>query len=445
MGLLSWLFPSPEDRLTKARNLVDSGEYAQGLNLLEGLDLPEAPGLLQQAKEGLQQLNLKMAVAHANASEFERADEHLELALEFAGSANEAILEARRVVRDLRTSAPEQKETRRMAAANGPLGMGGSGPQVVAGEAGIDEVEGHDDLWSLPPEDPRLRFALTLETYPEDLRERMVQLGPGFAEAVALTDDGQAEKAVKKLGKFVAADPVARYERARAAQSAGKLGMAGSDLATFRDAVGHQKIGSLHTGAMLAHVLAAQERLDEALEAVESALADDPKELQLLGTRASILEGLGRIEEADDAARTLVKQAPSDMGLYRLMARCRIQGNKPVAAMQVLESGLRTNCSSGRCGSQAFDVESGRMLARLYLENRMETKRADELVNSIHQNIKAPTWFEDYLDALIARNEDAKDALEQARKLLPAANDTDNPRRKMVLMAFPDLQPQASV
>jgi tetratricopeptide (TPR) repeat protein len=445
VGLLSWLFPSPQDRLDKARNLLESGEYAQALNHLEGLELDEVPALLGQAREGLQQLNLKMAVAHASAHEFERAEEHLELALGFSGSGNEAIHEARRVVRDLRSSAPEEKEARRAPAANGPLGMGGAGPQVVAGEAGIAEAEGQDDLWSLPPDDPRLRFALTLETYPEDLRERMVQLGAGFAEAVALTDEGQAAKAVEKLGKFVAADPVARYERARAAQSAGKLGMAGSDLATFRDAVGHQKIGNLHTGAMLAQVLAAQDRLDDALEAAESALADDPKEIQLLGTRASLLEGLGRIEEADDAARNLVKQAPSDMGLYRLMARCRIQGNKPVEAMQVLESGLRTNCSGGGCGTQAFDVEAGRMLARLYLENRMEPKRADDLVNSIHQNIKAPTWFEDYLDALTARNEEAEDALEQARSLLPAANDTDNPRRKILLMAFPDLQPQASV
>ncbi len=59
-----------------------------------------------------------------------------------------------------------------------------------------------------------------------------------------------------------------------------------------------------------------------------------------------------------------------------MLARIRVGLGKRMAAMQALEGGLNTCCSSpGKCGNQPFDVAAGRMLARLYLEDRMEPKR----------------------------------------------------------------------
>ena len=50
------------------RVLLEGGEYANALNLLEALSLEEATPLLQQAKEGLQHLNLKMLSKHFETS-----------------------------------------------------------------------------------------------------------------------------------------------------------------------------------------------------------------------------------------------------------------------------------------------------------------------------------------------------------------------------------------
>ena len=45
-------------------------------------------------------------------------------------------------------------------------------------------MHGDDPIWSLPPDDPRLQYALRWETYPVEVRERLIPLGQEFAEAV---------------------------------------------------------------------------------------------------------------------------------------------------------------------------------------------------------------------------------------------------------------------
>ena len=50
-----------------------------------------------------------------------------------------------------------------------------------------DQPAGDDPIWSLPPDDPRLRFALLIERYPEHLRARMLELGADFAAAAMMT------------------------------------------------------------------------------------------------------------------------------------------------------------------------------------------------------------------------------------------------------------------
>ena len=52
--------------------------------------------------------------------------------------------------------------------------------------------------------------------------------------------------------------------------------------------------------------------------------------------------------------------------------------------MQALEGGLAKTCNTpGKCGYQPFDVQAGRMLAQLYLEDRLDPKRASELLTEI--------------------------------------------------------------
>lgn len=446
MGLLSWLFPSEEDKYNKAIELLELGQYAQALNLLDSLDRDDLDEPREKARLALKSRNLQVAIGCANAGEFEAAEEHLELAARFSTAKDPDVRSAKKEIAKLESKASVPQAPSGAGMGSDPLGMGGGAtPMPVAGgPAGPVEAQGDDDLWSLPPDDPRVRFALLLESYPEDLRERLAALGPRFAEAVVAIDDGNPKGALKKLGSFVGSEPAARFERARAAQSVGNLPMAGSDLATFGDEVGHVIVGGMHTGALLGRILAEQGRLDDALAAVEKALETDQGNFQLRGTKASLLESVGQFGQADELARKLVREVPSDMGLYKLMARCRVQADKRIEAMQVLESGLKSNCTTGTCGSQPFDVDAGRLLARLYLEERLDPRRARELVTRVKASVEQPTWFEHYLDALTARNENDDDALNLARKLLPPANTPDeDPKTKMVLKAFPELSPSA--
>jgi hypothetical protein len=112
-----------------------------------------------------------------------------------------------------------------------------------------------------------------------------------------------------------------------------------------------------------------------------------------------------------------------------------MRGGKRLEAMQVLESSLKNNCSSGACGSQPFDVEAGRMLARLYLEDRLDPKRANELMTLIKDNAKEMGWFDQYLEALVDRNSGKSDLGVLADTLLSGLPDKD-PRRALVEQAF---------
>ena len=48
MGLLSWLFPSPEDRIRRAQDLVDRERYADARLEVMDIDHPEALEILER-------------------------------------------------------------------------------------------------------------------------------------------------------------------------------------------------------------------------------------------------------------------------------------------------------------------------------------------------------------------------------------------------------------
>ncbi len=436
MGLFSWLFPSTADRVAKAAKLLERGDPGQARLVLEGLEGAEAEAVRRQVHDRLVQLNLDAVEGSVNAGELDAGAENLELAERFAAERHrDGLREARKRLREARAAArvaapPKKKEGGGLGhsgCASGSCGTGCEVP-VEAPSPGF----GADPIWSLPPDHPQVRYALLLEGYPQDLRERFLALGPEFAEAVLMLEDGQHRAAFEALEPFVAAEPAVRLPRARAAIAMNQLPRAASELRVFADTFGHQRAGNFHTAVLLARCLAGDGHPEEALEVVrqQRAVADD---LELHANQVALLEALGRLPEADQEGVALLRKAPGDLGVHKLLARIRVRGGERTAAMQVLESGLSRLCKGpGKCGSQPFDVEAGRFLAQLYLEDRVEPKRAEELLGEVAKYARERSWIDGYLSALQARNAGTGDLEALAADLLQGVPDND-PRRGLVL------------
>lgn len=393
MGFIARLFGvyTPAERIARAQRYLDIGEPNEARLELEGMEEPEAVAVYDKARAALVAINLEEARARFASGDDEGGKEHVAMAKEF-GATDADLRESRRHAREMRA------EQRRLA-------------QEAAQAAAIIEPEGNDPLWSLPPSDPRVRFAMLVEGYPPDLRERLAALGKDFAVAVLLLEDGRAADAWKALSAFVEQEPAARYERARAALATNEFAKAASDLATFGEKVGHQRISGQHTAVMLAQLYGRTGDLDRALTVVEDQLQHDSTDLNLLATRAGLLEGKGELDQAAQLTTTVLQQAPGDLGLYRMLGRIRIRQGDRLGAMQALEAGLRIGkCETpGKCGYKPPDVASLRMLARLYLEDRLDPKRAREVVGLLSGMIQQPSWDDAYIAALAARNEDSPD------------------------------------
>ena len=232
MGLLSWIFPGPADRIRKATKLLERGDPGQARLLLEGLEGSEAQALRDRVLDRLVELNLEAVQASVNARELDAAAENLELAQRFASDRHrEGLRAARGVMREARAAA------RLAAPPKKAKGAGHSGcSSGSCGTDGCDDVPpeapspgfGADPIWSLPPDHPQVRYALLLETYPEDLRVRFLALGAEFAQAVLLLEDGEHRRAFDALEPFVAAESAVRLPRARAAIAMGQLPRAAS-------------------------------------------------------------------------------------------------------------------------------------------------------------------------------------------------------------------------
>jgi len=420
MGWLQRVFGrSDAARIERAQHFHARGRYNDVRLELDGVDGAEAAALRDEAMGALVEMNLEESAARFRAGDPSGANEHIALAKTFGATA-EQIRATRRIGREASAAA---KRAAQQAAAER--------------EAALQKDMGGDDpLWRLPPDHPRLRYAVLVESYPEALRARLVGLGGAFAEAAMLLEEGKPGEAWQAMSPFVEQDPVARYERARAAMAAGQLPSAASDLNQFGASLGHQRIGNQHTAAMLAGVLGRLRRADEALVMIEAELVKSPEELELQAVRVGLLEALDRLEEAEAAASGLLQKAPRQMGLYRQLARIRERRGERAAAAQVLEWGLDTCCGSpGKCGNQPLDIQAVRALARLYLEDRIAPERTAELLEQIGRNAKEPTWEDGYLAALAARNNLDPRAEAMAQQLVANLPEND-PRRRVISEAF---------
>ncbi|MDP6947395.1 MAG: hypothetical protein QF464_24820, partial [Myxococcota bacterium] len=81
--------------------------------------------------------------------------------------------------------------------------------------------------------------------------------------------------------------------------------------------------------------------------------------------------------------------------------------------------------SPGKCGNQPLDVAAVRQLARMYLEDRIEPKRTEELLADLRRHVKKPGWEDAYISALLARNEGRPQLTELVGRLRAAVPEED--------------------
>lgn len=419
MGFFGRLFGTdPDARIAKARKLIAVQDWAEARWALDELDHPDADALMIQVRAGLAEINLAEARARMNAGDDGGARAHLEMAREF-GADPEQVRAVRRAWREERAAAKLAAQTAAIVPA---------------------EPEGDDPLWSLPPDDPRLQFAMSVERYPQELRARLIALGPGYGAAVGLLDEGRASEAKEALAPYVHKDAVARFERARASIALNQQAAAASDLAYFGDAVGHLRIGNQHTAHMLGRLMMQLGRIEEArrfAQAETERAQTEADRLPLEALQAAALEAQGDLAGAETMLESLLARAPRAQDLYRSMARVRLRQANRLGAMQALEGGLAKTCSSpGKCGNQPYDVSAARLLARLYLEDRIEPARTKELLGELQKHARSSEWTDRYIRALLARNDGSPEGGELAARLI-AELPSGDPRVSVVQQAFP--------
>ncbi len=403
MGLLSWLFPSDEDRVAKARRLLADGRWSDARLEILDIERPDAQQIVREAEGQLAQLNLDAALSWAEAGDEHRVQVHLELAEDFHhGGLEESFRTVRRRIRELRAAqSEEEKRAREEKAARllsvDPFGMSGSTSLL---RAPIPEGMDAEDALELAA-----RLDLLLENYPEDLRSRVEEVGAPFAQAVLDLDGGRPDLALQALLGMDPDHPLVVWEMARAAAALGDPVAAARTLDRFAGlAPGHRQFGQQHSGTLLAQLHAEAGDVPRAIEVLRAVRADEPEEGGFL--YAQLLTATGALQEAETIVRGLLRKNGRVLPFYALLARIRLLGGYRVEAMAALEKAMAQTCGTpGKCGYMPPDPAIVRQLATLYLEDGIEPERALELARQARQ-LSGSKGFEDlYLDALVARAE----------------------------------------
>jgi len=421
VGLLSWLFPSPADRVARAKVELAAGRPQEARLELLDVEHAEAPALLEQAENALALRNLEAALDHCRSGSDVRAAEHLELADRFHhGGHEERFRDVRRELRQMRADRSvavqraKEESQRRMLEAD-PLGITG-GPSWL--DATADE-----SAFDADREELEARLALLVEGYPEALRGSVTDLGASFAQAALDLDEGKANLALQAFLALPDDDPLVCFERARAAYALGDAAAAARSLRRFAEvAPGHHPMGQRHSATFLAQCLAESGDLSGAVRVMRSARADHPK----LGSLffATLLEAQGQLEEAEALLLAVLRDHPRQSQAYLVLARVRLAAGHRPQAMRALEASLEaTGCSSpGQCGYQPPDLGVHRMLATLYLEDGIERERALELADVARGLVSKPQWGDLYLAALAAKTSGTPEApqlIDRLRQVTP--------------------------
>ena len=148
MGLFSWFFPGPEDRVRTARKKMESRRWADARLEVLDLDHPEAMELQKACETELARMNLHEALSWAQAGDDARVMHHMELADTFHhGGLEDAFRDTRRELREIRRERDEAEQRRREAeearALNAdPFGVAG-GPSWLDRTVPADFFDGH--------------------------------------------------------------------------------------------------------------------------------------------------------------------------------------------------------------------------------------------------------------------------------------------------------------
>jgi len=402
-------------RIERAEIFWNNEEYNKVRLEVQDLSEPRAQDLYNLSLERLATLNLDEALARFSLGDSVGAEEHLILAKEF-GASHSQVQDIRKEGRSIVRMDQERKRAEK------------------AKKETQHQMHGDDPIWSLPPDDPRLQYALHLETYPVNVRERLIPLGQEFAEAVVAIQQGQGVDGISILSNYIEREPAVRYERARAAMSVGNLPLAITDLMTFGDEVGHCVIGNLHTGALLGQLLAQTGRTDEGINAMSSLIEDD-EHVSMRIVRSQMQLQKGNLDIAENETQRLLKELPKSQPLIRQLATIRMKQDNRISAANILEAGFSSCCETGSCSAQRPDVQSVRLLARIYLEDRVLPDRCNELLQQLQGLVQQPLWEDQYLLTLHARNNGDSVAPSLAQKLFAMLKDGD-PRREWVTKAF---------
>jgi hypothetical protein len=423
MGLWRWLFPTVEDRIAQAKQLVAAGAPADARATLDGLDTPEALAVLAEATRALARLNLQQAITWAEAGNDEGVLRHLELAEEFGAGVEAELRAARGRIRELR-------EAHRAAAAAAKRAE----PEVDAlGLVGRAFARPLPEGLSGDAVEREARAALIVENYPEVLRIGLDRLGPKFLDALLTLHDGRPDLALQQLDRLPD-HPLKHYETAMAAIALGDARRARDDLRRFADEVGHHPIGLQHTGVILAELEAAGGQPDVALRLLEQLRKADPR----LGAPlyAKLLVDAGRDAAALPVLIGLVRSFPKHGAFALLLAEAQVRLGQRVPAMGTLEASLSACCATpGKCGDQPPDPEVKRRLATLYAEDGRDLPRAVELASEVGFPAYG-SWEDAYLAALLFRRQAHPDAELVAAKLR-AQTPASDPRRAQLSRYLP--------
>lgn len=415
MGWFSFLSPSPEKRVERAKKMLVDGRAEFARMEVLGVDHPGAREILVAAETELARRNLEAAVRYGSQRDDQRAAECLDLAEQFHHGGLEAEFQAaRRELREMR-AARDEAEERRLAEKNARLmgadPLGWSGGPTLLDPVLDDAVFGEDR------EELEARLALIVENYPEELRGSVSALGVPFAQAVLALDEGRVAEAMTALAALADDAPLVWWERARAAHALGDPVGTAKAVRQFASLVGrHLPIGATHSAAFLAQALAEAGDVPGALRVLRDARAAEPGVGSFL--YAQLLGATGAAAEAERVLLDLIRDHRTESRLYTELARVRLGADQRGSALRALEASLEACCSTpGKCGNKPPDLETHRLLATLYLEEGSDVTRGLDLADTAASLISQPTLDDVYLQALVARHRADPRASEIAGRL----------------------------
>ena len=350
MGLLSWLFPSPADRLKKARKLLSEGRFAEARMQVLDVELDGAAEVLAEAHSGLVKVNLERALGQARAGNARQMEGHLELAERFATEADAPLIaeyrERMSSAADRNAAVAAWKDLRAAARRRQDLGVDPGDFTLVAlnGDGAVQLAFDENDPLGLPhlvvqpnaatfkpagvtaPDDPDALTDNELDRcvgalralYPGTLAPQVDTGGRALARGVLQQVAGRPEQAVLSLLELPEDNAVARFELGRAACALGQHAAAERALSDFGDLAGHQPVGDVHSALLLAEVIAWTGGKERALEMVRAVRKDSDRRGAHLFV--ALATETGHLVEAKEVLDQLTRRNPKDKRLPQLTA-----------------------------------------------------------------------------------------------------------------------------